>query len=52
MQLVFTLLLITAAVGYVGRAAIRTWTADGCGSSCGKCAAPPEVVKPGRIPLA
>ena len=41
-QLVVVGAAVLAAAGYVGRATWRTWFGPkaGCGSGCGKCAAP------------
>lgn len=52
-QLIAVVVALVAAAGYVGRAVWRTWTAPagGCGSGCGKCAAPAHEAKPGRISL-
>ncbi|MDY3560214.1 FeoB-associated Cys-rich membrane protein [Gemmata sp. JC673] len=46
--------VIACAVGYVLRATWKTWfgARPGCGSGCGKCAAPaPEPAVKGRTPL-
>ncbi len=54
MQLAATLALVTLAAGYVGWSAWRAFAGKkvGCGSGCGKCAAPaaPDA-QPGRIAL-
>jgi hypothetical protein len=48
-------LSVALAAGYVLRATWKTWfgtSKSGCGSGCGKCAAPaPEPRAPGRRPL-
>jgi bacterioferritin-associated ferredoxin len=55
LQLVLVGLVVAAAAGYVLRATLQTWLGSskaGCGSGCGKCAAPgPEPVVKGRRPL-
>jgi hypothetical protein len=53
LQLVLVGVLVACAAGYVLRATWRTWfgqSKPGCGSGCGKCAAP-EAETPGRKPL-
>lgn len=54
-QLVVVGTLVAAAALYVARAAWKVWfgrSAKGCGSGCGKCAAPTPDAKPaGRFPL-
>ena len=54
LQLVVVGLVVAVAAGYVLRATWKTWLGAkaGCGSGCGKCAAPaPEPVVTGRRPL-
>jgi hypothetical protein len=58
MQLLGVYGLIVVAVAVVARRTYRTWFAKssgGCGSGCGKCAAPPAVEAPDgkrvRLPL-
>lgn len=50
-QLIAVLVVIVAAVGYVARAAWKTWFGRkaGCASACGGCAKPEPVGK--RIAL-
>jgi hypothetical protein len=56
-QLVIVGFLVAAAALYVARAAWKTWFTSsaekGCGSGCGKCAAPPqpEPKREGRFEL-
>jgi hypothetical protein len=53
-QLAIVLALITLAAGYVVRATVKTWFGRkaGCGSGCGKCAAPvPTPPQKGRVEL-
>lgn len=53
LQLIVVGLLIALAAGYILRATWKTWfggSKPGCGSGCGKCAAPAPEVK-GRRPL-
>ncbi len=58
LQLVLVGVVVACATGYVLRASWRTWfgrSKPGCGSGCGKCAAPaPEPETPGRksLPMA
>ncbi|QJW95145.1 FeoB-associated Cys-rich membrane protein [Frigoriglobus tundricola] len=55
LQLVLVAVIVAGAAGYVVRASWKTWfgrSKSGCGSGCGKCAAPaPEPVVTGRRPL-
>ena len=55
LQLIVVGVLVAAAAAYVVRAAWKAWSgrsAKGCGSGCGKCAAPaPESKREGRYPL-
>ena len=55
LQLIAVALLVALAAGYVLRATWKTWfgkSKAGCGSGCGKCAAPaPDADTPGRRPL-
>ena len=54
-QLILVGVLVAAATTYIVRGAWKTWfgkSAKGCGSGCGKCAAPTEEPKQdGRFPL-
>lgn len=53
-QLATVAVLVAGAVGYVLRATWKTWfgAKPGCGSGCGKCAAPEPAPAPnGRKPL-
>ena len=53
-QLLFTIAIVLAAAAYVLRAVIRAAIGRGragCGSGCGKCAAPSPPATPGRIGL-
>ena len=51
--MVVTLLIVGLAAGYVARATWREWAGKkaGCGSGCGKCAAPAAEQPKGRISL-
>lgn len=49
-QLLAVGVCVLAAAAVVGRATWRTW-AGGCGSGCGKCAAPPPEASGRRIAL-
>jgi hypothetical protein len=56
-QLAIVGALVAAALGYVLRATWKTWAGGskaGCGSGCGKCAAPAAPEPPGRrsLPMA
>lgn len=54
LQLVLVGALVAGAAGYLLRATYRTWfgAKSGCGSGCGKCAAPaPQPEAKGRRPL-
>ena len=54
LQLVLVGFIVAFAAGYIVRASWKTWfgTKAGCGSGCGKCAAPaPEPDVKGRRPL-
>jgi hypothetical protein len=54
MQLVLVGVIVAAATLYVVRATWKTWfgkSAKGCGSGCGKCAAPEPPKQDGRFPL-
>jgi hypothetical protein len=56
LQLIVVGLIVALAAAYVLRATWKTWfgaATPGCGSGCGKCAAPaPEPPQPnGRRPL-
>lgn len=53
MQLAAALVIVALAAGYVARAGWRALTGAklGCGSACGKCAAPAPPPAPGRIAL-
>lgn len=53
-QLALTVAIVTVAVVYVLRAVLRPLLGRGgagCGSGCGKCAAPEQEPVPGRIGL-
>lgn len=54
-QLAIVGLIVAAASAYLGRALWKSWfgkSAAGCGSGCGKCAAPAPETKPeGRFSL-
>ena len=57
LQLVLVGLAVACAAGYVLRASWKTWfgAKAGCGSGCGKCAAPapePEVKGRRSLPMA
>ncbi|QDU22087.1 FeoB-associated Cys-rich membrane protein [Urbifossiella limnaea] len=53
MQLAAVIVIVSLAAGYVLRSAWRTVVGRkaGCGSGCGKCAAPVVPTVPGRISL-
>lgn len=55
LQLTLVAVIIALAAGYVCRSMWNTWfrtAKSGCGSACGKCAAPaPEPQIAGRRPL-
>lgn len=53
MQLAVVAGLITLAVAYLVRSSWRTLAGSksGCGSACGKCAAPAPASVPGRVSL-
>jgi hypothetical protein len=53
MQLAAVFVIVSLAVGYVLWSAWRTIVGKkaGCGSGCGKCAAPATPSAPGRISL-
>ena len=53
-QFAITVLLVAGAAGYVLRTVLRPILGRGragCGSGCGKCAAPKLPTPPGRIRL-
>jgi hypothetical protein len=50
-QLPLTTIAVALAGIYVLRALIRPLLGRGCGSGCGKCAAPESPSPPGRIAL-
>jgi hypothetical protein len=53
-QLAITGLIVVAATAYVARAVLRPILGRakaGCGTGCGKCAAPDLPPQPGRIGL-
>lgn len=58
LQLVLVGVVVAAAAGYVLHASWKTWfgaSKAGCGSGCGKCAAPapePEVKGRRSLPMA
>jgi hypothetical protein len=58
LQFVLVGVIVALATGYVLRATWKTWfgkSKSGCGSGCGKCAAPaPQPEAPGRrsLPMA
>jgi hypothetical protein len=55
LQLVLVGVIVAGAMGYILRAAWKTWfgkSKAGCGSGCGKCATPgPDTDTNGRHPL-
>ncbi|HEY3789694.1 MAG TPA: FeoB-associated Cys-rich membrane protein [Urbifossiella sp.] len=53
MQLAATIAIVFLAAAYILRALWRTLSGkkSGCGSGCGKCAAPADSEPNGRIPL-
>jgi hypothetical protein len=53
MQLAAVIVIVGLAAGYVLWSAWRAFAGRkaGCGSGCGKCAAPPAPEAPGRIAL-
>jgi hypothetical protein len=53
MQLAAVVVIVGLAAGYVARATWRTFAGKkaGCGSGCGKCAAPAPKEPDGRFPL-
>lgn len=53
MQLAAVIVIVGLAAGYVVWSAYRmvVGTTAGCGSGCGKCAAPEPPPPPGRISL-
>jgi len=53
MQLAAVIAIIGLAALYVARSTWRTWAGkkSGCGSGCGKCAAPAAPEEKGRFPL-
>ena len=49
-----TVVIVALAAAYVLRAVLRPWLGrggSGCGSACGKCAAPKPAQVPGRMSL-
>ena len=53
LQLTITLAIVGLAIAYVGRSMWSIWAGKktGCGSGCGKCAAPEPTTPDDRISL-